>query len=59
LAVPVTLVVILPTNKRLLSQRALGDRDASLLLRRWGRLHLIRTTVGVAGFAILVCEAVF
>jgi hypothetical protein len=39
LAVPVTLVAILPTNKRLLSQPAPGDLDALQLLRRWGRLH--------------------
>jgi len=40
LVVPLTLVVILPTNKRLESQE-LDPRseEAGRLLPRWGRLH--------------------
>src|SRR5215467_6885588 len=44
LVVPFTLVVILPTNKRLESQELdLQSEEAGRLLRRWGRLHAIRS----------------
>jgi len=53
--VPFTLVVILPTNKRLLDAGldAHGD-EASRLLNRWGRLHAVRSVLSAAAFLILV-----
>jgi hypothetical protein len=49
---PWTLLVIMPTNKALL---ALGPSSAGpesrRLLRRWDRLHLMRTALGVAATA--------
>src|SRR5437867_1350680 len=53
--VPFTLVVIMPTNRRLLD----GGLDSSSaeareLLSRWGRLHAVRTVVGVAVFVAFV-----
>lgn len=53
--VPFTLVVILPTNKRLLD-RALDPTspEAASLLARWGRLHGVRTFVGSVAFLLLL-----
>jgi hypothetical protein len=57
-SVPLTLIVVLPTNKRLLAQPAPPAAEARELLRHWGRLHAIRATTGTAGLVILICEAV-
>jgi len=53
--VPFTLIVILPTNKRLLDP-ALDPHgaEASHLLNRWGRLHAVRSVLSAAAFLILV-----
>ena len=49
--VPFTLVVIMPTNRRLLDPGLeSGSGEARELLSRWGRLHAVRTVVGVAVF---------
>jgi hypothetical protein len=55
LAIPYTLLVILPTNKRLLDP-SLDRRSAEAvsLLRRWGGLHAVRTALGGVAFAMLV-----
>jgi len=53
-AVPFTLIAILPTNKRLLDAGL--DRDspeAAALLARWGRLHAVRSVVSGAAFLLL------
>lgn len=46
---PFTLLGIMPTNKKL---KSIGDNDAGpasrALLETWGRLHSIRTALGVA-----------
>lgn len=53
--VPFTLIVIMPTNRRLLDASLdTGSAEATELLRRWGRLHLVRTVVGVAVFGLFV-----
>src|SRR5437867_9503403 len=45
--VPYTLVVIMPTNHRLLDRALAPDTpQAHRLLRRWGNLHLVRTVLG-------------
>ena len=51
--IPLTLMVILPTNKRLLSP-ALDRRsaEAERLLARWGRLHAVRSVL--SGVALLI-----
>jgi uncharacterized membrane protein len=57
--VPFTLIVIVPTNHRLLdpgldtSSGAAGD-----LLVRWGRLHAVRTIVSVVVLVMFVGMAV-
>jgi hypothetical protein len=51
--VPFTLVVIMPTNKRLLaSDRDLSSSETRELLVLWGRLHAIRTLLGLAGAVV-------
>ena len=53
--VPFTLVVIMPTNRRLLDpQLDTGSDEARELLSRWGRLHAVRTVVGIAVFVAFV-----
>ena len=55
LPVPLTLVVILPTNKRLESQELdLYSEEAGRLLRRWGRLHAIRSVLSGAAFLVFL-----
>jgi hypothetical protein len=49
--IPFTLVVIMPTNKRLLdSGLDVHSSEASALLRRWGWLHAVRTIGGCVAF---------
>src|SRR5262245_18989743 len=46
--VPFTLVVIMPTNHRLLAPgRDLGSVETRMLLTRWGFLHAVRTTLSL------------
>jgi Domain of unknown function (DUF1772) len=53
--VPFTLLVIMPTNKRLLDERLdAGSGEAAGLLQRWARLHAVRTVIGLAVFAEFV-----
>jgi uncharacterized membrane protein len=53
--VPFTLVVIFPTNHRLLAPELVPESpEAGALLRHWGYLHAVRTVLGVTAFAILV-----
>lgn len=51
--VPFTFAVIMPTNHSLLAEgRDLSSADTRALLVRWGRLHAVRTLLGVAGAAL-------
>jgi Domain of unknown function (DUF1772) len=51
--VPFTLLVILPTNTRLLDARLdAGGDAAAVLLRRWARLHAVRSAVSIVVFAL-------
>ena len=55
LNVPFTLIVIFPTNHRLLDPAL--DRsspEAHRLLVRWGRLHEVRTVLGLGAFIVFV-----
>jgi hypothetical protein len=54
-AIPFTLLIILPTNRRLLAPDL--DRrspEAAVLLRRWGRLHAVRSVSSTIGFGVLL-----
>jgi len=53
LVIPFTLIAIFPTNQRLESQDLdLSSEEAVRLLRRWGRLHAVRSILG--GVALVI-----
>lgn len=51
--IPFTFVAIMPTNKALFAVE-LDDGSIPELLKKWGKLHRIRSVVGALGFIILV-----
>lgn len=52
--VPFTLIVIRPTNERLLDAGLdRGSPEAAALLARWGRLHAVRSVVSGVAFLLL------
>jgi hypothetical protein len=57
--IPLTLILVLPTNRRL---QATADEAAGLesrtLLARWDRLHLLRTLLGLGAVAAYFCAFV-
>ena len=56
--VPLTLIVIFPTNARLLDPALdpLGT-EASHLLRKWGRLHAVRSGLSTMAFLVFLMRA--
>jgi hypothetical protein len=52
LVVPFTLIVIMPTNQRLLENRDLASDQTRLLLVRWGILHAVRTWLSLTAFVV-------
>jgi uncharacterized membrane protein len=53
--VPFTLLVIFPVNNRLLAPTLVPEAaEADALLRHWGRLHAVRTVLGILAFATLL-----
>ena len=57
---PFTLIVILPTNKRLLSPELDGrSAEAERLLARWGRLHAVRSVLSGLALLLFVYLAIF
>src|SRR5712692_5108623 len=58
--IPFTLIVILPTNKQLLSP-ALDRRSAQTgqLFARWGRLHAVRSVLGGAALLLFLYLLIF
>ena len=53
--IPLTLIVIAPTNKQLLDPAL--DKDSPLakrLLLRWGRLHTLRTILSAVAFVMFL-----
>jgi len=53
--VPFTLLVIFPTNKRLLDPALAPDTpETAALLTRWARLHAIRSLLGAVAFGLLL-----
>jgi uncharacterized membrane protein len=50
--VPLTLVLVLPINRRLLATTAdSAGEESRTLLARWGRLHALRTVLALAAVA--------
>ncbi len=57
--VPWTLIVIMPTNKELLNPaRVATTPDTDVLLRKWGRLHVIRTVASLLAVVILAANII-
>ena len=58
--IPFTLIVILPTNKQLLSP-TLDRRSAETerLLARWGRLHAVRSVLSAVALLLFLYLAIF
>jgi len=58
--VPFTLIVILPTNKQLLSP-TLDKQSARTkeLLERWGALHAVRSVLSAVAFLLFVYLVIF
>jgi uncharacterized membrane protein len=53
--VPFTLIVILPTNKKLLDPSLNRNSEAARqLLVQWGRLHAVRTVLSLAAFVLFL-----
>jgi len=56
--VPYTLIVIRPTNHRLLQPRRDGRSAETLaLLKSWGRLHAVRSALSIAASVLFVWAA--
>ncbi len=54
-AVPFTLLVILPTNNRLVDPSLdKTSAEASALLARWARLHAVRSATSLLAFALFL-----
>ena len=53
--VPFTLIGILRTNRQLQSdQLDISSAEAERLLRRWGRLHGVRTVLSFTAFVVFL-----
>ena len=53
--IPVTLILIVPINKRLLDPSLdVHGPEGPRLLQRWGRLHGVRTVLGGLAFALMM-----
>jgi len=53
--IPFTLVAILPTNEKLKSRELdVRSEEAGSLLRRWGRLHAVRSILSAAAFVLFL-----
>jgi hypothetical protein len=58
--IPFTLIVILPTNKQLLSPTLDNQTvEAERLLARWGRLHAVRSILSGIALLLFLYLAVF
>ncbi len=53
--VPFTLLVMWPTNKRLEDERLdLSSQEARNLLERWGKLHAVRSALGLLALSLML-----
>jgi hypothetical protein len=54
---PFTLLVILPTNRRLEAGQPGSDPETETLLRRWNRLHAVRSGLGLLSVGTMLLGA--
>jgi hypothetical protein len=58
--IPFTLIVILPTNKQLLSPTLdRGSEQTERLLARWGRLHAVRSVLSAVALLLFLYLVIF
>jgi len=58
--IPFTLIAIMPTNKKLLSPNLDMTTDTTgELLSRWGKLHAVRSVLGVLALLIFLVLVTF
>jgi hypothetical protein len=50
---PYTLLVIMPTNRALMGAD-IGTADTHRLMEKWGRLHTVRSGLGIAAAAVFL-----
>jgi hypothetical protein len=56
---PVTLLAIMPTNRRLmLTEPASAGPECRVLIERWGALHAVRTALGLTASAVFLWASV-
>ncbi len=56
-SIPFTLIVMMPTNRRLLGASPPEGDEAATLLNQWGRLHWVRSILGTLGLVVLLSGA--
>jgi len=57
--VPVTFIVIMPTNLKLLAaNRDVGSAEMLVLLEKWGRLHAVRTILSLLAAPLMLWQLV-
>ena len=56
---PFTGLLIVPTNRRMLGTDPAEPGLSEDLLRKWGRLHTLRSAMGSVAFFVFVAELVF
>jgi len=57
--VPVTFIVIMPTNLKLLAaNRDVGSAETLVLLEKWGRLHAVRTILSLLAAPLMLWQLV-
>jgi hypothetical protein len=58
--IPFTLIVIMPTNKKLLSPNLdTATESTKELLSRWGKLHAVRSVLGILALLIFLTLVTF
>src|SRR5882762_1428099 len=58
--IPFTLIVIFPTNKRLLDSSLDKDsQQAQQLLQRWAILHAVRSVLSISSFLVFLFAAIW
>src|SRR6266568_250942 len=57
--VPWTLIVIMPINRQLLDETRTSETpETDVLLKKWGRLHNVRTIAGLLALTILAANII-
>jgi len=57
--IPYTLLVMRPTNRQLLDPKAERTAEATYrLLQKWGRLHAVRSILGLLATLTFVCSVI-